>query len=121
MPFAPAPTYVISQQTFTDYDSQPALSVYRGIVPQSEIGGDNSPKILPPLFSFQAYVTYGPTLASAPEELGRKILAHALADMQDSDLVRLDIYFCSGALPIDIVRLYRAQNRALSSYVTDAS
>ncbi|KAI0014497.1 hypothetical protein F4779DRAFT_560130 [Xylariaceae sp. FL0662B] len=108
MPFAPAPRYVISQHTFTDCDSQPALSVYRGILPRSEVGDDSSSKILPPLFSFQAYVTYGATLASAPEELGRKFLAHALADMQDSDLVRLDIYFCPDTLPTDIVRLYRA-------------
>ncbi|KAI4868537.1 hypothetical protein F4820DRAFT_112333 [Hypoxylon rubiginosum] len=121
MPFAPAPTYIISQHTFTDCDSQPALSVYRGILSRSEVGDDGSSKVLPPLFSFQVYVTYGVTLASAPEELKQKFVAHALADMQDSGIIRFDIYFRHGALPTDIVRHYRAENKALSSYSTDAN
>jgi hypothetical protein len=120
MPFAPATKYVISQLTFTDCDSHPAVSVFRGIS-SSGSDGDTISKILSPLFSFQVYITYGATLATAPESFALKFLEHALADMNDSDLVRFDLYFHPGSSPVDIVRHYNTEKKALGSYATDAN
>ncbi|KAI8946414.1 hypothetical protein F4801DRAFT_564685 [Xylaria longipes] len=90
MSLGPAPKYIISQLAFTDRDSFPALSVYRGILPTSQSA---SSTVLPPLFSIPVYVTYEVTPASAREDLARKFLEHVLVDFHHSDLLRLDVYF----------------------------
>ncbi|KAI8630385.1 hypothetical protein F5Y19DRAFT_61055 [Xylariaceae sp. FL1651] len=120
MPFAPATKYINSQLTFIDCHSHPAVSVFRGIQP-SESDGNTLSGILPPLFSFPVYVTYGATLATVPQSFPQRFLECALYDMIDSDVVRFDIYFHPGSSLADIVRHYTAENRAQGSYATDAN
>lgn len=113
MALAPAPNYVISQLAFTDCDSSPAISVYRGI--------SSRDTILPPLFTFQVYITYEIPLASDRDILARKFLERVLVNFDDCDLVRLDVYFRLHAPIADILKHYATECRALNSYATDSN
>ncbi|KAI1427106.1 hypothetical protein F5Y12DRAFT_197491 [Xylaria sp. FL1777] len=113
MALAPAPNYVISQLAFTDCDSSPAVSVYRGIS-----SGDT---VLPSLFAFQVYVTYEIPLASNRDIVAHRFLERVLVDFGDSDLVRVDVYFRPRASTADILSHYAIQGRALDTYATDSN
>ncbi|KAI0197988.1 hypothetical protein F4808DRAFT_437310 [Astrocystis sublimbata] len=119
--FGPAPNYAISTVTFDDCDGIPALSIYRGIVPTTPaIEGSSATAVLPPLFSFQVYVTYKIDLVSEREILAQKFFNNALEEFRDSDLVRFDIYFRPNATNTQILQHYASEKRALKSYATHA-
>ncbi|KAI0965284.1 hypothetical protein F4678DRAFT_336142 [Xylaria arbuscula] len=120
--FTPAPIYTISVVAFDDCDSKSALSIYRGISPRTPASQDSSATtVLPPLFSFQVYVTYNVDLTEERENLARRLFEYALEDFYDDDLVRLDIYFHPGASNADILRHYVTEKRAVNSYATEGS
>ncbi|KAI3339634.1 hypothetical protein F4824DRAFT_498334 [Ustulina deusta] len=113
MTLAPAPNYVISQLAFTDCDSSPAVSVYRGI--------SSRDTVLPSLFAFQVYLTYEILLASDRYIFAHKFLERVLVDFDGSDLVRVDVYFRPRASTADILKHYATEGRALNSYATDST
>ncbi|KAK5635351.1 hypothetical protein RRF57_011063 [Xylaria bambusicola] len=119
--FSPAPKYAIFTVTFDDCNSSPALSIYRGIVPTAPAIEDSpAAPALPPLFSFQVYVTYKVDIVSERENLAQRFFDIVLEEFQDSDLVRLDIYFRPNATNTQILQHYASEKRALKSYATHA-
>ncbi|TGJ78957.1 hypothetical protein E0Z10_g9799 [Xylaria hypoxylon] len=119
--FSSTPKYAISAVTFDDCDGSPALSIYRGVVPTTPaIEGSSAAAVLPPLFSFQVYVTYKVDLVSKRENLAQRFSNIALEEFQDSDLVRFDIYFRPNATNTQILQHYGSEKRALKSYATHA-
>ncbi|KAI1290483.1 hypothetical protein F5Y03DRAFT_63397 [Xylaria venustula] len=120
--FTPAPIYTISVVAFDDCDSKPALSIYRGISPRTPASQDSSATtVLPPLFSFQVYVTYNVEFMEERENLARRLFECLVEQFYDDDLVRFDIYFHHGASSADILQHYATEKRAVNSYATDGS
>ena len=95
----------IAHHNFTDHASSPSLCVYRGNAPA------NSTPVLPPLFNFSVYVTYGVTLESAPSDLATRIL-RAIHGSNQPEKVRCDIYFLPGASVQAMVTHYRGERAA---------
>ncbi|KAI1158004.1 hypothetical protein F5B18DRAFT_123989 [Nemania serpens] len=119
--FSPAPKHAISTVMFDDCDGNPALSIYRGVVPTAPaIKGSLPAAVLPPLFSFQVYVTYKVDLVSKRENLAQRFSNIALEEFRDSDLVRFDIYFRPDATNTQILQHYASEKRASKSYATHA-
>lgn len=111
----------IASRTVTDAQSNSALSIYRGAVPSTGSHTNDPANVLPPLFNFQVYVTFGPTLAAAPgatADLGERLLRQVLRAGSSSarthqGYVRLDVYFMPRAGLGEVVEHYRASERAV--------
>ncbi|KAH8901212.1 hypothetical protein GQ53DRAFT_4362 [Thozetella sp. PMI_491] len=100
---SPAPHRLISQHTSIDHAGNQAISIYRGLARAP------TDRILPPLFSFQVYVTFGGSLA----DVAPRFINQALADFGPSDVVRFDMYTLSpGSSTADVVTHYRAEREA---------
>ncbi|ROW09949.1 hypothetical protein VPNG_06297 [Cytospora leucostoma] len=114
----PAIVTVPSQYPFVDHASTEGLSAYIGKRLVSLSGSDD--KVLPPLFSFQVYVTYGPTLAHAPSYPVPDFVSRAMADMnkhgQFEYPIRFDFHFLPGKDVDDVISHYHAEGKALPDY-----
>lgn len=93
--------------TFFDHNGQKAISAYWGRRPYPD------EPVLPPLWSFQFYITFGP-VADSDLILPRQLLEKAMRPGTDNDLVplRLDINFLPGAVPVECMEHYRAEKAA---------
>jgi hypothetical protein len=90
---------------FTDHSGQKAMSVYWGRAPSS------GAPILPPLWSFQFYVTFGATADSDPS-LPEKLLTASTKARSDTFPIRLDINYLPGADSEKCMGHYRAEKAA---------
>lgn len=94
----PAFVTIPGQIPFVDHTSTEGISAYIGNRLASASGSDN--KVLPPLFSFQVYVTYGPTMAHAPSPMISDFVSRAMAEMNNYDQfgypIRFDFHFLPG-------------------------
>jgi hypothetical protein len=96
------PPQTIATSPFLDHTGNAAISAYHGHSPTP------GAPILPPLWSFHYYITFGATPSTSP------ILPSALIKATKSPLLepypfRLDIYFLPGASTEDCMAHYRAE------------
>jgi hypothetical protein len=91
--------------TFIDHAGQKAVSAYWGRAPSP------GAPILPPLWSFQFYVTYGATADSDPD-LPKQLLAVSMRATIDVCPIRLDVNFLPGADPERCMQHYRDEKAA---------
>lgn len=114
----PAVVTLQGQNPFVDHASAQGISAYVGRRLASASESDN--KVLPPLFSFQVYVTYGPTLENAPSSLAPGFVARAMSEMNKNDQfkypIRFDFHFTPGKDVNDVINHYRAEGKALPDY-----
>jgi hypothetical protein len=90
---------------FTDHSGQKGISVYQGQTPSP------GAPILPPLWSFQYYVTYGATADSDPG-LPEQLLLASLRPLSEGYPIRLDVNFLPDADSEKCMQHYRAEKVA---------
>ncbi|KUI62257.1 hypothetical protein VP1G_09392 [Cytospora mali] len=100
------------QNPFIDHTSTEGLSAYIGRRLASSVPSSDT-RVLPPLFSFQVYITYGSTLADAPSPLICDYASRAMAEMNKNDQfeypIRFDFHFLPGRDVNGIISHYRAE------------
>ncbi|EFX06195.1 violaceus kinesin [Grosmannia clavigera kw1407] len=96
----------------------------KGYLPTSarqlaSLSGSNN-AVLPPSFSFQVYVTYGPTLADTPSLLAQDFVKRVMAVMNNNGQydypIRFDFHFLPGKAVNEIIQHYRAEGKAEPDY-----
>jgi hypothetical protein len=95
----------VASTPFTDHNGQKGVFAYTGKAPS--LGGP----MLPPLWSFQFYITFG-ALADSDPSLPEKLLWACRRSMVEGYPLRLDVNFLPGADPERCMEHYRAEKVA---------
>lgn len=112
--FGPALVTASGHHRFVDHTSRDGISSYIG---RRLASVDD---VLPPLFPFQIYVTYGPTLDDPNLSLAQDFVERAMCEMnkhgQFDYPIRFDFFFASGSDVDAVIGHYHGERKALPDY-----